>query len=231
MAVKAEMTVRQRVLRFVLAVVLMGLAGFLTYDAGRRAAGFDMVTSTRESAALQDRADSLTEELGSLRSLAAASESRLIVEENARKQLEAELRKQQSQSAALREELALFEGLAVDAPASSGGVRVARARLEALDSAGRIRFRLLVINSGFTKGGRQFEGELKFELMLRQGGRPVSISIPESGDDFAAFRVSVGYFRRVEGEFRVPADAVVESGEVKLMQGGALRSRQPLTLM
>lgn len=87
-------------------VLLLGLAGWM-FDAGRRIAGLDQ----NELAALQETNLALENEAQRLRSLLAASENSLQIEQSAAKLLSEKNRALVEENAKLKEELAVIERL------------------------------------------------------------------------------------------------------------------------
>lgn len=87
-------------------VLLLGLAGW-AFDAGRRIAGLDQ----NELAALQAANLALEDEVQRLRSLMAASENSLQIEQSATRLLSEKNRALVEENAKLKEELAVIERL------------------------------------------------------------------------------------------------------------------------
>ena len=57
------------------------------------------------------------------------------------------------------------------------------------------------------------------------------IQFPAAGDPAAdAYQVSFRYFRRMEGTFRVAADARVQRVEARLIQDGVVKASQNVAL-
>lgn len=216
----------------VIAVVSVSLASAAwIYDAGRKIAGYHMNESVGEIQSLRNYVMELDAELTKLRSLAGTGESSLQIERATRVQLANQVKALESENAALREDLAFFEGLMPGGdPTDEAAVRIDRLRIEALGSGGEYRYRLLVINNG----GRQvkeFRGSLQLLAKVRHEGKDAMITIPHLvGGDSSVFRFEIKHFHRLEGVFSVPAGTTVLSVEARLMQDGAVRAKQFLTL-
>lgn len=217
----------------VIAVVSVSLASAAwIYDAGRKIAGYHTNASVGEIQSLRNYVMELDAELTKLRSLAGAGESSLQIERATRMQLANQVKVLESENAALREDLAFFEGLMPggDNPADEAPVRIDRLRVESLGFGGEYRYRLLVINNG----GRQvkeLKGSLQLQVKVRQDGKDVMIAIPPlAGGESNSFRFEIKHFHRLEGNFSVPAGAKVLSVEARLMQDGVVRAKQFLTL-
>jgi len=228
-AIRSEVPWYWRALLWVLVLsTSLALAAWM-YDYGRRFAGFDRSETDRELAALRTQVGTLESELEKLGAIARSSGSRLRVETTTQDQLAAQIKSLQRENAALKEDLALFEGL-VAGGAPPAGLQIARVSLESGGTKSRWRYRVLVVNPGLPKGAREVRGELQFELSARQDGKDVNISIPVPGAPAAAFQFSVRHFQRLEGEFVLPAGAILKAGEVRLLQEGEVKARQAVVL-
>jgi hypothetical protein len=194
------------------------------YDAGRRFAGFDATAAGEELATLHGRIVQLEEEAKQLRSV----ESRVQIEKTAREQLQKDLKAIEAENARLREDLAFFENLA--AGRAEDKVAVSRFKVEANAVPGEYRYRVLV-----TQGGkdREFLGRLQLVVSMRQGGRDVTLIIPdEKAQESAAYRVQFRRFFSTEGTFKVDPAATVKSVQVRVFEhgGGQPRATQSFSL-
>jgi hypothetical protein len=194
------------------------------YDAGRRFAGFDATAASAELATLRGHIAQLEEEAKQLR----AAESRVQIEKTAREQLQKDLKAIEAENARLREDLAFFENLA--AGRAEDKVAVSRFKVEANAVPGEYRYRVLV-----TQGGkdREFLGRLQLVVSMRQGGRDVTLVIPdEKAQESAAYRVQFRRFFSTEGTFKVDPAATVKSVQVRVFEqgGGQPRATQSFSL-
>jgi hypothetical protein len=194
------------------------------YDAGRRFAGFDATAASAELATLRGHIAQLEEEAKQLR----AAESRVQIEKTAREQLQRDLKAIEAENARLREDLAFFENLA--AGRAEDKVAVSRFKVEANAVPGEYRYRVLV-----TQGGkdREFLGRLQLVVSMRQGGRDVTLVIPdEKAQESAAYRVQFRRFFSTEGTFKVDPAATVKSVQVRVFEqgGGQPRATQSFSL-
>lgn len=216
----------------VIAIVSVSLASAAwIYDAGRKIAGYHVNESVGEIQSLRNYVMELDAELTKLRSLAGTGESSLQIERATRMQLANQVKALESENAALREDLAFFEGLMPGGDsAEEAAVRIDRLRIEPLGNGSEYRYRLLVINNG----GRQvkeFRGNLQLQVKVRHEGKDAMITVPPQREgDSGVFRLEIKHFHRLEGVFSVPAGANVLSVEARLMQDGVVRAKQFLTL-
>lgn len=204
----------------VLLSVSLALARWM-YDAGRQFAGFDAVATSEELATLHGRIENLEREANDLRSTVSTAESRLQIERTSQAQLVKQLKTVEAENARMREDLAFFESLA--AGRAEDKVAVSRFRVESEPIPGEYRYRLLV-----TQGGkdREFQGRLQLVVTMRQGGRDVTLVLPdERAQDGAAYRVQFRRFFRVEGSFKVDPNATVRAVQVRVFEQGVAQPR------
>ena len=115
--------------RAVAVVVLLSISLALAewvYDAGRSIAGFDSRTSSQALADLKARVAELESELAVVRGVASAADSNLKIERVAQQQMGQQVRALESENAALKQDLAFFEGLLPDSIGGEQGVRSGR---------------------------------------------------------------------------------------------------------
>ena len=199
----------------------LALAAWM-YDAGRRFAGFDRGELQDQLARLREAMGGLESEASRLRSIAAASESRLKIEQTAQSQLAAQVKSLEDENNRLKEDLAFFENLV---PTERRGEKVSihRFKVERDVLPGEYRYRLLVLQGG--KLDREFHGSLQLVVEMQQEGRDATIIFPDSSDTGNAYKLNFKYFRRIEGTFRVPAGAKVRTIQARIMENGSGEAR------
>ena len=200
------------------------------YDSRRQAYGATNEDQVREIQTLRNHVMELDAELTKMRTLAGNGENSLQIERATQRQLSQQVRSLEAENAALKEDLAFFEGLTHLSGEVQEGVRVERLRVEPAAVAGVYKYRLLVVNNS----GRSLKSadvDLQFVVKTRQGGQDVVIVFPSGpGSATQPQALDVKNFHRVEGEFVVPSGAEVLSVEVKLLQDGRVRAKQSVTL-
>ena len=201
------------------------------YDAGMRIAGFHSNESVREIQSLRNHLMELDGELTKLRSLAGSGESSLQIERTAQQQLSRQARALELENAALKEDLAFFEGLM---PASDSGdepgIRIDHLRIDPGGVVGEYRYRMLVVNNG-GRQGKELKGGLQLLLKVEQGGKDAIITLPSNTEtNPQRFRFEIKHFHRLEGVFSVAPGVVVKEVEVRLLQDGSVRARQTVKL-
>jgi hypothetical protein len=215
----------------VVATIALAAAGWI-FETGMRLAGHERAESTRTIIDLQARVANLERDNDALQRAVRASESRIEVERVAQESLALQLRSLQQENAALKEDVALFEGFVSGASITSSGPRIVRVAVEPIGEGGRFKYRLLLFNRSAQRGGTEFRGQLQFDLLLEREGRDANIRLPESErvPDVDRYRVVFRHFHRVEGEFVLPSGASIKGGEVRLLRDGNVEARMPFTL-
>lgn len=210
--------------------ISLALAAWI-YDAGRLIAGFDSNESTREIQSLRNYVMELDTELTKLRGLAGSGESRLQIEQAALRQLSSQVKLLELENGVLKQDLAFFEGLMPSAElGDEPGLKINHLRIESSGAAGEYRYRMLVVNNA-GRQAKDVRGSLQLLIKVQQEGKDAMISVPsETEQNSQRFRFDIKHFHRLEGVFSVPQGAVVKSVEARLLQDGAVRAKQSVTL-
>jgi hypothetical protein len=211
----------------VLAGVSLALAGWI-YDAGQRFAGFHQGASEQEITNMRERVSVLESDLESARKVANSSESRLRIESTSLGQLSLQIRTLEEENTRLKSDLATFESLAGGRAGDSG---LAISRLQILSGdGGQYRYRLLLAQTG-DKKEKEFNGMIQLIATVQRGTETAMMQFPAAGDPVASqYQVNFRYFRRLEGTFKVAADARIQRVEVRLIQDGVVKASQSVVL-
>ncbi len=201
------------------------------YDAGKRISKYQGDNSVHELQSLRNYVMELDAELTKLRGLVGSGESRLQIERATQQQLSRQVKQLENENAALKQDLAFFEGLMPSA--ELGGeprLRVDKLLIEQDEESGAYRYRMLVINSG-GRQAREIKGALQLHLKVQEAGKDVMIVQP-SGEEGNSqrFHFEIKHFLRLDGVFSVPTGAVLKAVEVRLLQDGVVRAAQSATL-
>lgn len=229
-AVRTQIAWYWRVLAAVVVLSVSLACAAWIYDAGRRIAGFDSQSSAQALAGLQARVAELEAELSAVRGVASTADSTLKIERVAQQQLALQVKMLEAENAAMKQDLAFFEGLVPGSGDAEPGVRINRFRIEPDVQTGAYRYRMLLVHHA-TRQQKEFRGELHFMVTVRDGGKDAIISLPPEGDpDVRNYRLEVRNFHRAEGILPVPSGAVLKSVEVRVLQEGVVRARQTINL-
>ena len=205
----------------------LALAGWI-YDAGRQFAGFHQGASEQEIEAMRDHVAKLETELESARKVANSSESRLRIESTSQERLAKQISALEEENSRLKADLATFESLAGGQTGNSG---LAISRLQVLSSGGgQYRYSLLLAQTG-EKKDKEFNGMIQVVAIVQRGKETAMMQFPAADDPAASqYRVSFRHFRRLEGTFKVAAEARIQRVEVRLIQDGAVKASQSVNL-
>lgn len=208
------------------------VAGWL-YDAGRRYAGDDRGEIERELARAKSEADSAQQDLVRLRSAVDAADSKLAIERAAQQKLAEQVRSLEKDKARLREELAVFESMLASSTREGQSVAIQRFKVEPDVAPGEYRYRFLLFAPA-RRTDRSFQGRFELVLRLNEAGRGAMMVLPEKGNEkaasAAAFQLAFRHFRRVEGSFRVQAEAKLENIQLRIYEAGSDQVRATETI-
>jgi len=205
----------------VIVMVLMGLwLANWVYDTGMRLAGFEKSQAQEAMGALMQRVEALERENGELRAENTRFRQQLDIEQVTQKNLSQALKSLQDENAALKEDTAFFRNLLSPA-AGGGGVTIYHVKIERNNLvAGEYRYRLLLLKAG--SHDQEFSGSVQLLVSGVQGGRSISVSVPEARPGKAAgMSVNFKYYQRLEGSFRLPEGMVPHSAQVRVFETGA----------
>lgn len=158
----------------------------------------------------RDQAQSIANTAGTLVTTEKSSHERLLTQV---KQLEADNR-------TLRDDLGFFEKLI---PATGvDGVAIRGLQAELHDGT-KVKWQVLVIQAN--RNAQEFNGRLDVSFSGTVGGKPWTASLvggPQS--------IKIRQYGRLEGEFELPAQAIVKSVTAKVMDGAVARATQSIKL-
>lgn len=200
------------------------------YVVSSRYAGRDKTTTEQELSGLRNRVEALETEAEHLRAIGNGSEASLQIERTAQQKLGEQVKRLEAENSSLREDLAAFENLAAG-EVKNQTVSIHRMQVVPAATAGDVcRYRFLLAAPA-SRSDHEFKGQLQMVATIQQGGKTVIVNIPDAAaPDTQKFLVSFKYFRRIEGTFTLPANAVLKKLEVRLMQGTTVVASQQVTV-
>jgi len=206
-------------------IVLAVVAGFCaaiamwSFDLGKEIAGLDRGTKEQLTQVLTEREllraqiQTLTTERDKAQSVANTVDTVLTTERVAREKIEQANQALQVENQQLKDDLGFFEQLL---PESGGGALTLRGVRVMVTPQGELQWQVLVIQGA--KNPRDFEGQLELTFSGSMAGKPWSAGLPTG-----AMAVKVKQYGRFQGVYALPADAVVKTVTVKLLQGSSVR--------
>ena len=211
--------------------IVLGAFAWLYYsgfDAGRLFAGFNVGKVEEERKKMVAELATLREENERLRKerIDLANSSQMA--EGAKDVLSKQVRELQSENTRLKEETSFFEKLLGSSAAGKNGLAVQRLQAER-ESADSYRFRALVVQG---TAENQFKGRMQLTAQLvGDNNRRITINLPDEQADLQPIlNLDFKAYQRVEGVFKVPANAQLKSLSVRVVQGNAKEPRAQQTL-
>lgn len=195
-------------------------AGWAAYDSDMKFAGF---LRQREAGSALARLGKTVEnqrrEILELHSRVTLAERQLQIERATYGGLEKQVKSLAGENAALKEDLAFFQSL-MPASGRDGAITVNRFRLQPEAMPGEYSYRLLLVQTG--RRAKEFQGRLQFVLNLQQNDRKLVLVLPQEQDPNAKeYQLDFRFFQRIEGNLKIPPDAVVKSIQVRVFENGS----------
>lgn len=201
-----------------LCAVVLGVAWW-AYDAGQKLAGFDRSVVEEDLARLKAERARLAAQNEELRARVARADGQLAIERAVHGDLAKQVKALLGENAKLKEDLAFFQSL-MAAGGKGEKLAIHRLKLERDMMPGEYHYSLLLVRTG--ERLKDFQGRLQFLVNMRQNGKQMLLTLPEKPNaDASVFHLNFKFYQRVEGIFRVPPEAVVESLQVRVYQNGS----------
>jgi len=225
MAVRAAIPWYLRWVGLIALALAILLFARMTYDFGKKFAGFDQSEVNQEVQRLAESNARMQQELAQLRGQLAQGERQLQMQHATYADLVKQMKVLTGENAALKEDLAFFQTLMPSA-GKEGGVAINQFLVQNDGQPGEYRYRLLLTQTG--QRSNNFRGNLKFVVNLQQDRNKVVLTLPAEDDKQGkGFKLNFRFYQRIEGAFRVAPDAVVKSMQVRVFEEG--RSEPSLT--
>ena len=209
--------------RWAVAAVVFGFSAAMAlwaFEFGKDIAGLDR-GAKNELAALRVEVEQLRSENERAVSVANTAESVLRTERAAQEKLAQTVRQLEGEKQLLKADLGFFERLL---PAATDGIMIRGLMAEAM-APGQMRFQMLVMQSG--KNPPQFSG--RYEVSLSGTMATKVWTTPAAA--IVRGDMKLTQYARIEGLIEYPADAVVKTVQVRLLDTrGNARATQVLRL-
>lgn len=153
--------------------------------------------------------------------IADTADSLLKAERAAQERLAQQVKQAEAENLALKGDLGFFERLM---PAAAGAGFALRGLQAEVQAPGRVSYQLLVARGG--KGALEFKGKYEVQLAGTLDGQPWSLTPPTG-----IHPLTVRQYARLEGSVEYPAQAMVKTLQVKVLDGeGSVRATQTFKL-
>ena len=201
-----------------LALAILLLAR-MTYDFGKKFAGFDQSEANHEVKRLAESNARMQQELAQLRGQLAQGERQLQMQDATYADLVKQMKTLTEENAAFKEDLAFFQTL-MPSKGKDGGLAINRFLVQNDAQPGEYRYRLLLTQTG--QRSKDFRGNLQFVITLQQDSKKVDMTLPAEDDkEGKGFKLDFRFYQRIEGTFRVAPSAVVKSMQVRVFEEGS----------
>ena len=220
-----RVTVRSQLpwpLRWAVVALVFGFSAALAlwaFEMGKGLAGLDR-DAKEELRQLRAEVARLRDDNARATTIANTAESLLRTERAAQERLAQAVRQLEAESQSLKADLGFFERLL---PASGEGLVIRGLQAAAL-APGQLRYQMLVMQSG--REVADFSGRYEVLASGAVAGKPWSQGLPGGGRE-----MKVRQYARVEGLIEVPAEAVIKTVQVRVLDAqGSLRATQMVGL-
>lgn len=229
MTVRSQLPLTMRALLGFFVLALAAAVGVGLYEYGRDLAGPDRKELVAEIERTQSQVRELRAERDRFAAMAAALDNQIKIERSAQQQLAQQVGELEADRNKLRDDLAFFETLLPTKPGAQGVV-IRSFRMQPDDAPNQMRYRLLVQQAG--KPDRDFIGAVQMQVNLVQGGRPLTVQLPDPAvpEMAKSLELSFRHYQRVEGAFPLPDGAVARSVLVKIVSSGQTKTQQSFVL-
>jgi len=208
--------------RWVVAAVVLGFCaaiGLWAFEFGKNIAGLDGGAG-EEVVRLRAELARAQSERGQAQSVANTAQTLLTTEKSAQQQLLLQKKQLEADNEALRDDLGFFEKLIPSTGVEGIAIRGLQAERRDGD---RLRWRILLIQP--QRNVAEFQGNLELAFAGSLNGKPWSTTLPAG-----PLAIKFTQFGRFQGVLEVPAQAVVKSLSVKVMEGGVVKASQSARL-
>ena len=158
-----------------------------------------------------------------MRSTAGTGQNAVSIERAAQQQLLGRIHSLETENAALKEDILLFERL-IPVAGEKASVRVESFRV-IKEFGSRFRYRLL-ISFRSDKQTPDFRGRFLLAISYVNAGKAFQLMLPDRQESAIEYQLEVKSILRREGGFELPAGAVLQGAEVRILQGDTLKSKR-----
>jgi len=213
-------------LPFVLAAIALA---WWAYDSGLEFAGFHRNQAEQELSKLRDQVSQQGAEIMQLRNQVAQYERKIQIEQASNQATSEQLRNLSDENVHLQEDLVFFQNLTATR-GKDGELGVHRLVLERDKMPGEYHLRMLLVQSG--QRAKTFSGYYQLIATVVENGQNTTHLFPREESGNTQFKLSFRYYQRIEQSIQLPADAQLESVQVRIFEQGATepKVRQSVSL-
>lgn len=216
--IKKPLSWQKRLLWGGLIAVAAILAGVGLFLAGQYSAGYASIDSALALRALKNENGRLRADAEALSERLEATTTQLHIEQGARKSMDAQIVKLETERNRLNRDLALFDNLIPsngdDDRPSIRGFSIEPAGVP--DNPRAWRYRLLIMRPG--KALDSFVGDIRLQVRYSLDGREILAATAATGKIEAPLEFT--RYQRIEGQFQAPAGAKLLGAVARVMENG-----------
>jgi hypothetical protein len=218
-----------RLLGWVVAAVLGGAAAIFLWQntVGKNMEQREQLVA--ENARLKVTLAELEAEKSKLETLANTAASTLKVEQSAQQTLAAQLRNIESENVKIKADLAYYESLFSSGGGITTGLTIRRFAVEKDRVPNQWQVKAVFVLAD--KNERDFSGAVQIIVSGIQAGKAVTFTWPEAGKEGAAkAKLSFKRTQRLEETITTPADFMVKSMQLRVLEQGSIRAQQSVSI-
>ena len=168
-------------------------------------------------------------------------DSRGLMERSTIQELGNQVATLQAENTRLKEDVAFFEAATAGRTPSGAldavsGIAIRRFQVTQDRASHTARYRILLTQDA--KAAREFNGVLQLQVTVQQDGRSATFVLPQAptrpaaADALNVSRYDVVFksYKRIDGSFDVPAEAVLRTVQARILERGAVRVQQTATV-
>jgi hypothetical protein len=194
-----------------------------------RITGFNSDEARQRLASLTDENRVLKRDLEAAKTAVTERDRQLQIDQASQSELARNVSQLQEENAALKEDLGFLRNV-MSSGATPEGIGVSNLKVEPEGRAGQYRYRMLLTQGGQRK--QDFKGRVQVVAKALQGTNVNSFTFPNAAEGENELVVDFRFYQKVEGQFRLPDDALLKSVEVRIlaMPGGQVKLSRTLNL-
>jgi len=215
--------------RWAMLAIVLGFCaaiGLWAFEFGKDIAGLekgskDEVTRLRtELSEVQTELAKVKDERDQAQSIANTAGTLVITEKASHERLMEQVKQLETDNRSLRDDLGFFEKLIPAAGVDGVAIRGLQAELQ---GGSKLKWQVLVMQAN--KNAPEFSGRLEVTFSGTLGGKPWTAALPGGPQ-----AIKVRQYGRMEGEFELPAQAVVKGVLARVMDGAVVKASQTIKL-
>jgi len=229
MAIRSQLAWYWRWLLNILMMVLVATVVWWLVQNSYRITGFDIEEAKAHLAKLTQENSTVKSELETARNTVTERDRQLQIERAAQGELARTVAQLQEENAALKEDLGFLRSV-MSSGATPEGIGVSNLKVEPDGRPGQYRYRMLLTQGGQRK--QDFKGRVQVVAKALQGTNVNSFTFPDAAAGENELAVDFRFYQKIEGQFRLPDDAVLKSVEVRILAipGGQVKLSRTLNL-